>query len=219
MEQPCYKCGQLAEPGRPFCPHCSAPQIRVVIPEPAVSAPVETIPPADSSDHLSLHRVLPVLPMQWSQAAKPCAIAALIAAVGMVLKLIVPLIAAVGAGFLAVALYRRQNLETAMTARIGARIGAVCGFFCFAITSILAAVRIALLGEGGVIRHALLDAVEQQASRYSDPQFQASLDFMRSSGGLVFMMAVLAIFGLALFIVLGMIGGAIGGASFGRRNR
>ena len=35
MEQPCYKCGQTVEEGIPFCPHCSAPQIRVVVAEPA----------------------------------------------------------------------------------------------------------------------------------------------------------------------------------------
>jgi hypothetical protein len=137
----------------------------------------------------------------------------------MVLKLVVPLIAAIGAGFLAVALYRRQNLERAMTAGVGARIGAVCGFFCFCMAAILAAVRIAILGEGGAIRRMLLDAVQQQAGKYSDPQFQATLDFMRSNGGLAFMMVFLAIFGLILFVVLGVMGGAIGGVSFGRRNR
>jgi hypothetical protein len=157
--------------------------------------------------------------MQWSQAAKPCAIAALIAAVGMVLKLVAPLIAAIGAGFLAVVLYRRQNLDVAMNARVGARIGAVCGFFCFAITLILGAVRVAALGEGAAIRRLFMEAVEQQASRYSDPQFQASLDFMRSNAGLVFMMVFLAIFGLIVFVLLGVIGGALGGAGLGRRNR
>ena len=163
MEQACYKCGQLVEQGHPFCPHCSAPQIRVLIPEP-VAVPLDNPSATESSDPLSLPRAVPLLPMQWSQAAKPCAIAALIAAVGMVLKLVAPLIAAIGAGFLAVVLYRRQNLDVAMNARVGARIGAVCGFFCFAITLILGAVRVGALGEGAAIRRLFMEAVEQQAS-------------------------------------------------------
>src|ERR1700740_670702 len=129
MDQPCYKCGQLIEQGRPFCPHCAAPQIRVLVSEPVATAGFGASSSTEASDQLSLSRAAPVLPLQWSQAAKPCAIAALIAAVAMVLKLVVPLIAAIGAGFLAVALYRRHNLETGMNARVGARIGAICGFF------------------------------------------------------------------------------------------
>ena len=220
MEQSCYKCGQLVEEGRPFCPHCAAPQIRVILPEPvAVAVPAAATPQAAGA--LPASETVPVLalPMQWSQAAKPCAIAALIAAVGMVLKLIVPLIAALGAGFLAVALYRRSNPGIAVQARVGARLGALCGFFCFCMTAILAAIRVATLHEGGEIRRILTDAVQQQASRYSDPQLQASLDFMRSSAGLAFMMVLLAIFGLILFILLGTLGGAMGGAALGRRGR
>jgi hypothetical protein len=146
-------------------------------------------------------------------------IAALIAAAGMVLKLVVPLIAAIGAGFLAVALFRRQNPQVAMNGRVGARIGAICGFFTLCLTSIFAAVRIGILGEGGAIRKILLDAVQQQAGRYSDPQFQPTLDFMRSNAGLAFMMVFLGIFGLILFALLGILGGAIGGVSFRRRER
>ena len=37
MEQPCYKCRQLVEEGRPFCPHCGAPQIRVLVAEPVAA--------------------------------------------------------------------------------------------------------------------------------------------------------------------------------------
>jgi hypothetical protein len=210
----------LVEEGRPFCPHCAAPQIRVIIPE-AVAVAVSGAATPQAAAALPASQSVPVLalPMQWSQAAKPCAIAALIAAVGMVLKLIVPLIAALGAGFLAVALYRRSNPEIAVQARVGARLGALCGFFCFCMTAILAAIRVATLHEGGEIRRILTDALQQQASRYSDPQVQASLDFMRSSAGLAFMMVLLAIFGLILFILLGTLGGALGGAALGRRGR
>ena len=223
MEQPCYKCGQLVDEGRPFCPHCAAPQIRVLIAEP-VSTPAplaEAAATSQAADTLPASQIVPVLalPMQWSQSAQPCALAALIAAVAIVLKLMVPLIAAIGAGFLAVAFYRRRNPDIALSAPSGARLGALCGLFCSGMTAILAALRIAILHEGGEIRNALLERIQQTAARYPDPQFQAGLDFWRSSAGLTVMMAVLLIFGIVTFLLLGTLGGALGGTILGRRNK
>jgi hypothetical protein len=218
MEEPCYKCGQVLEEGRVFCPHCRAPQIRV-----AVAEPVEAMP-ADSPvqpGQLTASETVPIIavPMRWDQAAQPCAVAAFIAALGMVLRLIVPIIAVIGAGFLAVALYRRRNPEIVVSARTGARLGAICGFFCAGMTAILGAFRVAILHEGGKIRTVLLDALQQQSGRYSDPEFQASLDFFRSPTGLVLMLMFFFIAALIILILLGMLGGALGGASLGRRER
>ena len=220
MDQPCYKCGQSLEEGRPFCPHCAAPQIRVLVAEPISTA----MPLADAATEgvaLPASETMPVLalPMQWSQSAQPCALAALIAAFAMVLKLMVPLVATIGAGFLAVAFYRRRNPELAMNARTGMRLGALCGLFCSGMTAILAAIRVAILREGGDIRNALLDIVRQTAARYPDPQFQAALDFWRSPAGLMFMLAVLLIFALLVFVLLGGLGGALAGSVLGRRDR
>jgi len=201
-----------------FCPQCRAPQIRVLVAEPAAAVPATSpvqpgqLPASETVQFIAL-------PMRWDQAAKPCAIAAFIAALGMVLQLIVPVIAAVGAGFLAVALYRRSNPEIALRARTGARLGAICGFFCAGMTAILGALRVAALHEGGKIRAILLDSLQQQAGRYSDPEFQATLDFFRSPAGLVLMLVFFFIAGMIILILLGMLGGALGGASLGRRDR
>jgi hypothetical protein len=224
MEEPCYKCGQMLQEGRVFCPHCRAPQIRVT-----VADPVEAMP-ADSPvqpGQLTASETVPIIavPMRWDQALQPCAIAALIGALGMVLKLIALPIALIGAGFLAVALYRRRNPEVALHARAGARVGAICGFFCFGITVILGALRVTILHEGaevwtevGKIRAALLQNLQQQAGR-SAQQLLANLDFVKSPTGLVVMLVGLAIFTLILFILLGMLGGALGGVGLGRRDR
>lgn len=223
MEQPCYKCGQTVEQGTPFCPHCSAPQIRVVIAEPAPQplafSAAATI--SQDSDVLPASQTVPLLalPMQWSQTLKPCALAALIAAVAMVLKLVAPLIAVIGAGFLAVAFYRRNSPGVMVRAGAGARLGALCGAFCSAMTAVLGSMRVAFLHEGDQIRRVLLEAVQQTAARYPDPQFQPTLDFMRSSGGMVFMMAVLLVFALLAFLLLGTLGGALGGVVLGQRER
>ena len=218
MEEPCYKCGQMLEEGRVFCPHCRAPQIRVAVADPVAAMPADS--PVQPGQ-LPASQTVPVLavPMRWDQAAQPCAIAAIIAAIGMVLRLIVPVIAVIGAGFLAVALYRRRNPEIAVSARTGARLGAICGFFCAGMTAILGALRVAILHEGGKIRTVLLDALQQQSSRYPDADFQASLDFFRSPTGLVLMLVFFFIAALSILILLGMLGGALGGASLGRRDR
>jgi len=208
----------MVEEGRVFCPHCRAPQIRVAVAEAVAEGPaVGAVQPGQ----LTASETVPVIavPMRWDQAAQPCAVAAFIAALGMVLQLIHPVIAAIGAGFLAVALYRRRHPELAVHARTGARLGAICGFFCSGMTAILAAFRVTILHEGGKIRAVLQDAIQQQAGRYSDPEFQASLDFFRSPTGLVTMLVFFFIVVLILLILLGMLGGALGGVGLGRRGR
>jgi len=220
MEQPCYKCGQAVEQGVPFCPHCAAPQIRVVIAEAAMAG--VAVPEATRIAPSAI--AAPTVPMlaissPWSLAVRPCALAALIAAVGMVCKLVVPVIAVIGAGFLAVSIYRRNNPAALLRAGTGARLGALCGLFCSAMTAVLGALRVLALREGGEIRKAMLDVIRQSASRYSDPQSQSALELLRSPTGLVLFMMVLLIFGCLMFILMGTIGGALGAAVLGRRNR
>lgn len=221
MEQPCYKCRQPVEEGVAFCPHCAAPQIRVILPEPTPSLAVASDGSAAGTVALPASHTAPVLavPMVWSRALGPCALAALIAALAMALKLMVPLIAAIGAGFLGVAFYRRRNPGIDVTAGAGARLGALCGLLCFGMTAVIEALAVAILNKGAEIRQTMLDAIQQTATRYPDPQFQAGLDFMRSPSGLVFMMIAALIFGFLVFLLLGTAGGALAGVMMGRRHR
>jgi hypothetical protein len=221
MEQPCYKCGQTVEQGVPFCPHCSSPQIRVVIAEPA--PPPLAFAAASSQDSVVLpaSQTVPVLalPMQWSQALKPCALAGLVASAAMVLKLVAPLIAVVGAGFFAVAFYRRNCPGVMVRTGSGARLGALCGLLCSGMTAVLGAVRVVVLNETGEIRRTMLDSLQQAAARYSDPQVQPTLEFLRSPTGLVFMMVFLLIFVMLTFLLLGTLGGALAAATLGRHDK
>ena len=159
------------------------------------------------------------LPMRWSQALRSCALPAVVAAVAMVFKLVVPLIAIVAAGFFAVVLYRRDNPGIEVRASFGARLGALCGFLCSAITGVLGALRVAVLHQGDQIRRTLLEMIQQSASGSSDPQLQPAWDFMRSSAGLVMMMVFLLIAAFLIFLILGTLGGVLGGAILGRRDR
>jgi len=222
MEQPCYKCAQAVEEGVPFCPHCSAPQIRVVIAEPVLAPAASADTQAEQeSASLPASQTVPVLavPMRWSQAVQPCALAALIASVAMLLKLMAPLLAVLGAGFLAVAFYRRRSPGITIRAAAGAPLGALCGLFCFGMSAILGALQVAVLHKGGEIRQFMLDAIQQTAVRLPDPEYQPGLDFMRSPTGLVFMMVCLLIVVLLAFLVLASLGGALGGAILGRRDK
>jgi hypothetical protein len=222
MEQPCYKCGQTVDEGVAFCPHCSAPQIRVVMAEPAPRPlAFAGAAAAQDSEALPASQTVPVLavPMRWSQAFRPCALVAIIAAVAMVTKLVAWPIAVSGAGFLAVAFYRRASPGVGVSAGTGARLGALTGVFCSAMTAVLLALRVAIFHEGEEIRRLMLEGIQQSASRYSDPQFAATLEFMRSPAGLTLMMAFALILGIVTFVLAGTIGGALGAAILGRRGQ
>ena len=105
-----------------------------------------------------------------------------------------------------------------MIVEAGARIGAISGFFCAGMADVFATLRIAILHQSGEIRAAILNALDQQAVKISDPRSQALFDFFRSPGGLLVMLVFSLIVGLIIFILLGMIGGALGGAGLSRRD-
>ncbi len=210
----------------PFCSHCGAPQIRVTLPEPVpVEHSQEEVGPAllvralGAPSHASVSAGGLRLAVQWSRALQPCALAALIAAVVMSTGLVALPLAVLGAGFLAVSFYLRRTPGTVVSAKEGARLGGISGLLCFGMWAILEALAVAVLHKGPEIRKAMLAAVEQTASRYSDPQVQASIDFMRSPAGLTVMMIASLIVAFLACVILASIGGALAGAFFGRRGR
>jgi hypothetical protein len=230
MDHLCYKCGHGIEDGRPFCLECGAPQIRVALPEPVVAAVAGNA----SSDGLSEPPVFSLDPprapvplsaaalsggIDWPRALRVCAVAALISIVVMTLRLMVPLLATLGAGCLAVVFYRRRNPMWRGGARSGAQLGAVTALFSSGVLAIFSMIIYAMLQAGGETRQQLLEAVRQVASRSNDPQMQAALDLLKQPEGL----AAKLIIGMAsLFLVsvaAGSLAGALTGAFLGRRNR
>jgi hypothetical protein len=222
MEQPCYKCGQAVEEGVPFCPHCSAPQIRVIVAEPPpVAAPsADGTVTAQSSADLPASQTVPVLalPMQWSHALKPCALAALVASLLMSLGLN-PFVAMLSVGFLAAVFYRQMRPGTLLKASSGAGLGALGGLLWFAMSSILEALVVIFGHKGQEIRNQLLERIQQASAQTSDPQVQAMFDRFKTPGGLEFLMILGIIFAFLASIALGGLGGALGGGIFGRRDR
>ncbi len=221
MEQPCYKCGQTVEEGVPFCPHCSAPQIRVVVAEPAPQPlALATATTSQGSEALPASQTVPVLalPMQWSQAVKPCALAALVASLLMYLGLH-PFVAMASVGFLAVVFYRQRRPGIMVKAAAGAGLGAMAGLLWFAMSSIVEALVVIFLHKGPELRNALIAKIQEVASQTSDPQVLAMFERAKTQSGLEFLMLAGLVFAFLASIVLGGLGGALGGAILGRRDR
>jgi len=222
MEQPCYKCGQVLDEGRPFCPHCGAPQIRVLVAEPVTaggfgqlaesSAPAPALPATET---------VPVLAVSgpWSQALKPCALAAIVTTVLMFLGLH-PLMAMFSAGFLAVVFYRQAGSGGAISAGSGGKLGALSGFFCFALMALMVAFAAMVPELRAKFRDEVLANAQKWATAHgSDAQVQAALDQMKTPEGFVMMLILGGILLLVSSVVLGALGGALGGSIFGRRDR
>ncbi|MGA9545166.1 MAG: zinc ribbon domain-containing protein [Candidatus Sulfotelmatobacter sp.] len=222
MDHPCHKCGHSIEDGKPFCSQCGAPQIRVAVPE----VLAEATPQGDGSvraldrDLTPSSSVIPVgsLPGSETHALRPCAFAAVVA-LGLTALGLNPFVAALGAGFLAVAFYRRRGPGISIGSGSGARLGAVSGILFFAMSTVLELLAVALLHKGAEIRSQMLDKIQQAAARYPGPEVQPFLDFVKTPDGFAIMMVASVIFGLLAFVVLGTCGGALGAALLGRRDR
>jgi hypothetical protein len=226
MDHPCYKCGQSVEDGKAFCAQCGAPQIRVAMPEPAVSSPAGTLPAVD----------LPAFPMapstlsgtlrgsvlsngvDWRRAFSFCALAALISVIVTSIRLIGPLVAVIGAASLAVLLYYRRNPIPAASARSGAKIGALTGLLSSGVYGVFFAIFVAVLRAGGEFQKQLMEALQQFVTKANDPQVQATFDLLKTPEGLVKM--IWGMVGLFLIcIAAGGLAGALTGLFLGRRNR
>lgn len=217
MDQACYKCGQRVEEGVPFCPHCSAPQIRVVITEPPAAA---VLPDQAGAAVLPEAQAPPAvaLTLPWSAAFRPCALAAVVASLLMSLGLN-PFVAMLSVGFLAVAFYRYRWRGSAIKPAAGARLGALSGLLWFAISSILETTAVLFLHEGPEFQKELVKRIDLAAAQTTDPQTLAVFHWFKTAGGFEFVMVACIICLLFAAIALGVVGGALGGALLGRDNR
>jgi hypothetical protein len=217
MEQPCHKCGQTVEEGIPFCAHCGAPQIRVAIPEQAEIHLGEKAMVQGQRVETVHGQAMPV-PLHWARALLPCALAALLGALSMLLGLTFPA-AVLGAGFLAVVLYR-QRTAGAVRAAMGAKLGAISGILCFGISAMFVALAATVPDFRVKIRAQILEDIQKAAAtRAGDPQVQAALDQLKTPEGLALMLVIGSVLVFIFFIAIASLGGAIGGAILNRQDR
>ncbi len=222
MEQPCYKCGQAVEEGVPFCPHCSAPQIRVVVAEPPPSAAIAATgiaPASNGSAVLPMAQVSPGLPLRGAHVLRPCALAAIVACV-LVLLGLNPFVAMVGVGFLAVVFYRQRLPGAPSNAIAGAGIGALGGLMFFAFIAAFMGLASAFPDFRTKFREQLIENAQKwAASRPAEPQIQAALDQLKTPEGFLMSMILAGFIFLIICPLIASIGGALAGAVFGRRSK
>jgi len=97
--------------------------------------------------------------------------------------------------------------------------GALGGLLWFAISSILEALLVIFLHKGPELRNELIKRIQQAASQTTDPQALEMFDRLKTPGGLEFLMIAGVVLAFVAAIVLAGLGGALGGAIFGRRGR
>lgn len=220
MEQPCYKCGQAVEQGVPFCPHCSAPQIRVVIAEPAMAGGGVSDAALDSAGATAAPAV-PMLAISspWSLAVRPCALAALVAFLLVLLRLNL-VVVMLAAGFLAVVFYRQRRPGYPLRVAESAKLGALAGLLSSGIISLFIALAATVPEGRTTMRDQLIQGARKMAPWLpADSNVQAFIDQLKTPHGFV-VVVIQGIIGLCVVsIILAALGGAIGGAVVRRRYR
>jgi len=222
MELPCYKCGQMVEEGVPFCPHCAAPQIRVVVAEPPTTPAFATATGPDAGT-LPASQTVPVLglPMGWSQAFRACALAGLIAFLLVWLSVVVAILAA---GVLAVAFYRQRRPGITLRAAEAAKLGALAGVFCCCIISLVTAFAATVPDVRTKMQDQYIESLQKAAAWFpANPEMKASvaasIDQLKTPQGFAKVLIEASIALFLLSIVLGGLGGALGSMVLGRRDK
>jgi hypothetical protein len=137
----------------------------------------------------------------------------------MSLRLMIPPLALLGGGCLAVILYRRGNPTWRGDARAGAQLGAITGLFSSGICAFFFAILLAVLQSGGQFRQQMMETLQQLASQSHDPQAQALLDVLKTPEGLTAKLVVGMVSFLLIAVAAGSVAGALTGAFLGRQNR
>ncbi len=221
MEHACYKCGAAVEEGVPFCPHCGAPQIRVLPPEPAteVSSPPSSgeesaATPVPSTSPWGPPRAgfAPREPIHWNQVWQ----GALLAGVGAALLSSLPFLALGSflwlliAGALSVSMYQRRVPSAVVRPGMGMRIGALAGLFAFVITAIMSTVLFAT--EGNQLRQLMEEQLRASIAKAPDPRSQEIMQQFIAKLGTPEGMATFFLWVMALIAVIFVIFSAAGGA-------
>ncbi len=207
MDHSCPKCGAPVDSGKPFCPQCAAPQIRVAVqPSPA------TLSAADPQTvaHVSA-AALPTGRLSWSDAWRASLVGGLCSAFAFAIGLGVLGLGMLAGGIVSVSAYRRRRPDMHLSTGAGARLGALSGCFGFVLLTALAPLLAFVADRGQELRQFVLDLLKQATSS-TDPQFvEAFKQFQTPEGQAILL--VMFFFGLLVaFVTFSSLGGAIGAA-------
>lgn len=244
MEHPCYQCQATIEEGVAFCPHCGAPQIRVISPEgdaqapPSPSAEVlqnvpsqpaqawansDTQPPQPAWTQSGTHYPPPALAIRWDLAWK----GALLSGIGAAILSAIPIVSVgcclwmLGAGALAVGLYQKQVPGATITPGMGMRVGALAGFFGFLVNAVVTTVSFVAFRRSSDFRRAMQEQMDKQMASNPDPKVkemvQQMVAWMSTPQGAATLVVFVLVFMAVAFLIFTAAGGALGASMFGRR--
>lgn len=172
--------------------------------------PGEVQPPAEP---VVIAQVPPPPPpgVDWSQALPVAGWVAVWLAILMV-SWVVPFIGMLffmfSVGVVGVMVYERRTSGAPLSGSSGARIGAVCGLFGFAATTVISGIFFLLLR--GMLRETLQHALQQAAAANPDPNAQQVMAWMTSPAGMAAMVTISMVMLLFLFVGAASAGGAVG---------
>ncbi len=235
VEHPCYRCQAEIPEGTAFCPHCGAPQIRVILPEsepqwtpgptPDISAqapPQPTPPPSSAWSQGSPYPPLPGA-IRWDLAWK----GALLCGVGAALLTAIPIVSVgcclwmLGAGALSVSLYQKRMPEALITPGMGMKLGALAGLFGFMVNSVVSTVSFLTLRSRGDFRHAMEQQMQKQMAANPDPKVQEMMqrmvEWMSTPQGAATLIVLFLLIMGAIFVLFTAAGGALGASMFRQR--
>jgi len=231
VEHACYKCQAAVEEGVPFCPHCSAPQIRVIppeaeqqeIPQAAVEAPSYPSIPSTSPWGPPRHISFTHTPIDWKQAWP----GALLTGVGAALLSSLPVLVfgcfmwLFIAGAWTVSLYQRRVPTSPVRPGMGMRIGALAGVFAFIVSAIMSTALFST--EGEQLRKIMEDQIRDRMAAAPDPRNQEVLQQLMAKLNTPAGLATVFLWGLVLigviFVMFSALGGAMGASYSARRRR
>ena len=212
MDHPCENCGAAVEDGRPFCPHCRAPQIHVQV---ATAEEVGNLGGAIASapiPDISIERATTLGHALFDRGAGTRA-AVKAGVVGIFLGM-VPFLGVVLTGWLAVYFYRREKGLVPATG-IGSRLGGAAGVVAFAINSLLLVIRILLFHAQQEYIDGLLKLAQALGYNSSDPDIQSIMHGLFTPSGL----AMTLLFGMIFSMLLAAAGGALASIALRHRTR
>jgi len=212
VEHSCAKCGSIVEDGRPFCPQCRAPQVRVQVAGPPEQAGVAPLLDSRTTPD-PLERLAYGLPV----GSRLFRVALQAGLLGVIANLIPLGLGMVLTGILAALLYHRAFGQRLPAAKAG-RLGAMAGAIAFAVSSLLTVLAIVVFHAQDQFRDFLMKAIDQRAAS-SPPEAQAVLQWMHTPNGFATVLALSTVFALALSVLLAAIGCMVGAVLFRERNR
>jgi hypothetical protein len=217
VERLCYRCNAPVAPGVPFCPQCNAPQIRVT-PESEHRTPEADVAHSNlaAAYEGSTHRI------RWSAGLARSGVAA-VASVALLQFISVfsrsaalAFLALPLGGWFAVYLYSRRQ-PGLVTAGMGARLGAVTGFFVFLIGFLISAVGV--VADRDEVFQVMQKAMKDAAAANPNPQAEALIKQISTPSGMMTILLLAAVMFLFVSLILCALGGTLGASMANRSQR